>query len=163
MYQNMNNKPNFKRMMLLIDEVFATRNDPNQIQVTNQDIEKLKLIHPMTLSEVVNESGPIIWLLVIPTTSEIMNDFLANKISEKQLLTLTPLHIKYNVLYLCSVTTLPEFCGKGKTFELCLNTIAGIANENQLEYLLVWPFTKAGEALAVKLANASGLKLLIKN
>lgn len=158
----MNDKPNYKRMMSLIDEVFETRNDDNQIQVNKQELKKLTLIHPLTLTEVANEDGPVIWLLVIPTTAEMMYDFLSSKISEKQLLALTPLHTKYNVLYLCSVTTLPEYSGKGKTYELCINTINAIAKEHPIEFLLVWPFTKAGEALAIKIANASGLKLLTK-
>jgi hypothetical protein len=31
-----------------------------------------------------------------------------------------------------------------------------------IQYLFVWPFTKAGEALAKKIAHASHLKLFIK-
>jgi glycogen synthase len=91
-----------------------------------------------------------------------MNQFLANQISEKQLLKNTPLDVAYNALYLCSVTTLPEASGKGKTFQLCMQTIHEMMQTHVLQYLFVWPFTKAGEALANKIAHASHLKLLIK-
>lgn len=52
-------KPNFQRMLNLIDEVFATRNDPDQLQVTPQQLKKLEQIHPSTLSELANEDGPL--------------------------------------------------------------------------------------------------------
>ena len=155
-------KPNYQRMLTLIDEVFATRNDHDQIQVTSQDVKKLQQIHPQCLNEVSDENGPLIWLLVIPTTAELMHRFLANQISEKQLLNNTPTGVSYNALYLCSVTTLPEASGKGKTFQLCMQNITEIRKTNPLEFLFVWPFTKAGEALAQKIAHASHLKLLIK-
>ena len=155
-------KPNYNRMLALIDEVFATRNDPDQIQVTPKQMKKLQELHHNCLCERSDENGPLIWLLVIPTTSEIMNSFLSHQISEKQLLENTPSGVPYNALYLCSVTTLPEASGRGSTFELCMQTIDEIIKTHPLEFLFVWPFTKAGEALANKIANASGLKLLKK-
>lgn len=79
-------KPNFKLMMSLIDETFATRKDPGQIQVSQAQIKKLHAIHPATLSEFANDNGPLIWILIIPTRSAIMHEFLTGKITEKQLL-----------------------------------------------------------------------------
>ena len=61
--------PNFNRMLQLIDEVFATRQDPNQLQVTQKEIKKLAKLHPATISELADESGPVIWVLLIPTTA----------------------------------------------------------------------------------------------
>jgi hypothetical protein len=155
-------KPNYQRMLTLIDEVFATRTDPDQIQVTQQQIKILEKIHPNCLSEVSDENGPLIWLLVIPTTAELMNHFLKNQLTERELLERTPIAVHHNAIYLCSVTTLPEASGKGKTFQLCMQTIHEIMQTHPIQYLFVWPFTKAGEALAKKIAHASHLKLLIK-
>ncbi len=158
----MSSTNNYQRMIHLFDEVFATRNDPDQIQVTKQQLIKLNQIHPSCLTELANENGPLIWILIIPTTTLIMEDFINGKITEKELLDKTPLNIAYKAIYLCSATTLPEAQNQGKTKQLCLKAIKEIQKTNPVENLFVWPFTKAGEALAKTIANASSLKLLIK-
>ena len=65
---------------------FATRNDTNQIQVTAAQLKKLQKLHPSTLTELADKNGPVIWVLVIPTTTSVMNEFLRGKISEKTML-----------------------------------------------------------------------------
>jgi hypothetical protein len=157
-----NPKPNYSRMLNLIDEVFATRNDAQQIQVTSNQMKKLHQIHPKCLTEFANEHGPLIWVLIIPTTTLIMEDFLEGKISEKILLENTPIGVPYDAIYLCSATTLPEERAKGKTKRLCIDAIKEIQLTNPIKKLFVWPFTKEGEALAKSIANASSLNLLIK-
>lgn len=156
------NKNNYNLMLSIIDEVFATRNDPDQIQVTAKQLKKLNKIHPSCLTEFANEQGPLIWVLMIPTTALEMEDFLNGKISEKKLLDNTPLGRPYESIYLCSATTLPEARGKGKTKQLCLDAIKAIQLNHPIKNLCVWPFTKEGEALAISIASASSLKLLIK-
>lgn len=156
-------KPNFNRMLQLIDEVFATRNDPDQIQVNQQQLKKLQAIHPSTLTEFANEEGPFIWILIIPTTKSIMNNFLEGRISEKQLLEKTTAGDNYDSIYLCSATTLPEFRGKGETKKLCIKAINAIHETNPITTLFVWPFTKEGEILAKKIAGDCKLQLKVKS
>ena|SRR5437868_3661111 len=155
-------KPNFNRMLSLIDETFATRNDPGQIQVTQKQMKKLEAIHPATLSEKSNKDGPLIWVLLIPTTKAIMHDFLSAKISETQLLEMTPANINYECIYLCSATTLPEARDKGDTKKLCVQAIQNICKEHSITILFVWPFTKQGASLAKKIAEEMEMKLLVK-
>ncbi|MCE3229896.1 MAG: GCN5-related N-acetyltransferase (GNAT)-like protein [Bacteroidetes bacterium] len=156
-------KPNFQRMLSLIDEVFATRNDPDQLQVTPAQLKKLEQIHPATLSEFANEDGPLIWVLIIPTTEKIMNGFLSGNLSEKQLLEKTKPGQAYDCIYLCSVTTLPEARGKGETKKLCIKAINAVSKDHNITTLFVWPFTKEGETLAESLANVCGMTLLKKS
>jgi hypothetical protein len=158
----MTKKSNFERMIDIIDEVFSTRNDPDQIQVTQSEIEKLQLIHSSTLTEVSNEEGPIIWILMIPTTKQIMTEFLENKISEQTLLNLTNKENINDCLYLCSVTTLPEFRKQGLTFNTCLNSINEMKKDFPISNLFVWPFTNEGKKLATKLSDKTGLPLHFK-
>ncbi|MBL7931336.1 MAG: hypothetical protein JNL60_05525 [Bacteroidia bacterium] len=155
-------KPNFARMMQVIDETFATRNDPGQISVSPAQQKKLAAIHPSTLSELANDDGPLIWLLLIPTTKEIADAFLSGKITEKELLDKTPIGASYDCIYLCSASTLPEARGKGQTKSLCIKAIKEIAALHPIKTLLVWPFTKEGNILAKKIANQTGLELLVK-
>ncbi len=147
-------------MLQLIDEVFATRQDPDQLQVTREQIEKLNKIHPAALTEEADENGPVIWVLMIPTTRAIMKDFIAKEISEKELLDKTKPGQSYDCIYLCSATTLSEYRGKGKTRELCLKAIADIVKDHPINTLFVWPFTKEGDGLAGSLARTCKLDLL---
>ncbi|MCE3259492.1 MAG: GCN5-related N-acetyltransferase (GNAT)-like protein [Bacteroidetes bacterium] len=147
-------------MLQLIDDVFATRSDPGQLQVTGAQIKKLNEIHPATLSEVSNEDGPLIWVLIIPTTKSVMNEFLKGTITEKELLDKTRPGDTYDCMYLCSVTTLPEARGKGETRKLCLKAIREIAKEHPINTLFAWPFTKEGNQLSESLAKATGMELL---
>ncbi|HTA62788.1 MAG TPA: GNAT family N-acetyltransferase [Bacteroidia bacterium] len=146
-------------MLSLIDEVFDTRKDPNQLQVDQKVMKKLEKIHPATLSEFADEKGPAVWALVIPTTTTVMNDFLSRKISEKDILTKTKPGEKYTCIYLCSVTTLPEYRGKGESKKLCIQAINAICKDHPIETLFVWPFTKEGEKLAASLAKECKLSL----
>lgn len=146
-------------MLQLIDEVFATRNDSGQIQVNQKQLKKLESIHPSTLTELADGNGPVIWILVIPTTKTVMNDFLKGKIEEKELLERTKPGDTYTCIYLCSATTLPEYRGKGKTKQLCLEAIENIRKTHPIQDLFVWPFTKEGELLASKIASMCKLTL----
>jgi len=157
------NKPNYKLMLALIEEVFATKNDPNQIQVTPSQMKKLAKIHPDTLSEIANENGPLIWILVIPTTIRVMHDFLQGKITEKGILDETPISEKYQAIYLCSATALPETRCKGNTKALCIKAISSMMQSHPIEHLFVWPFTSVGMQLAQCIANHTQLKLHTKN
>jgi hypothetical protein len=153
-------KPNFQRMMRIIDETFATRNDPDQLQVTEHQQEKLAAIHRATLTEVADENGPLIWVLIIPTVTSVMNDFLRKKISEKQILELTQVGQTYDCIYLCSVTTLPEIRGRGRTKEAVLDAVGKIRADHPVRTLFTWPFTKEGDRLAEAIAEETGMKLL---
>src|SRR5271157_1085844 len=99
---------NLERMIQLADEIFAAKNDPDQLQVNPEVMERLHKIHPSTVSEYDDGNGPVAWVLLIPTTLYLMNRFLETEISEKELFNLTPLDTKYEALYLCSALVLEE-------------------------------------------------------
>ncbi len=150
---------NFSRMMKVIEDTFAIRNDPAQLQVDEEVIEKLEKIHPATLSEYDEGDGPCVWILVIPTTTELMNLFVSGSISEQELFDRTLPGMSYDALYLCSATALPEYRGKGIAKKLCLEAIEKIRSQHPIKALFVWPFTEQGNVLAEKLAIETGLTL----
>jgi hypothetical protein len=92
---------NFERMIQLSDAIFSSRNDPNQLNVDENVMERLQLIHPNSISEYDDGNGPVCWILCIPTTLDLMTQFINQKISEKELYELTPLNTKYEAIYLC--------------------------------------------------------------
>src|SRR4051812_18674907 len=114
---------NFERMIQMAEDVFAAKNDPDQLDVDENVIERLQHLHPASVTEYSEGKGPCIWILLIPTSTELMNKFLEKEISESQLLDLTPSAIKYDALYLCSAMTLPEYRHKGITKDLALDAM----------------------------------------
>src|SRR5690242_168538 len=111
---------NFERMIQLADDVFASRQDPNQLDVNPGVLEHLQKIHPATVSQFDDGNGPVAWLLLIPTTLDLMKRFLNNDISERDLYEQTPLNTSYEALYLCSAMVLEEYRKKGITKRLAL-------------------------------------------
>jgi ribosomal protein S18 acetylase RimI-like enzyme len=150
---------NFERMLQLANDVFATKNDPDQLDVNQQVIERLQQMHPAAVSEQDDGNGPVAWVLLIPTTTAIMNRFLKTEISEKELFELTPLGIKYDSLYLCSAMVLEEYRRKGIAKQLTLNAIEEIRKTHPLKSLFVWPFSNEGDLGAEAIAKLTSLPL----
>jgi hypothetical protein len=150
---------NFERMIQLSDEVFSSRTDPDQLNVNENVMERLQLIHPDSISEYDDGNGPVCWILCIPTTLELMTQFVNQKISERELYELTPLITKYEAIYLCAALLLEEFRGKGIAQGLAVKAIESIKIDHSIKALFVWAFSKEGEKLADKVSGLTGLPL----
>ena len=151
---------NYLRLIRLAEETFAMHNDPSQLQVDEGVRERLLRIHPATLSEFSDENGPVAWLLVIPTSRELMEKFISKKITEKELFDKTPLDISYDALYLCSGLVLEEYQRKGIIKHLALKAIEDIRKDHPIQFLFNWAFTEGGDRAAEKLSEQTGLPLL---
>jgi ribosomal protein S18 acetylase RimI-like enzyme len=152
-------KSNFERMLQLADEVFAVKNDPDQLDVNEEVLDRLRRIHPATVSEYDDGNGPVAWILLFPTTLDLMQQFLDAIISEKELFEKTPLNIKYDAVYLCSALVLEEYRRKGIAKRLTLEAIESIRKEHPLKALFVWTFSKEGDLGAEALARYTSLPL----
>ena len=150
---------NFDRMIELVNTFFDTRNDPDQISVTKEERAKLDAIHPATMSELANEDGPIVWILLIPTTQAVMERFLKGVISEKQLLEETNPGESYDAIYLCSASVLPEFRRQGLAKKVGGDAIQSIRKDHPIKALYYWPFSDEGRELANAAAKNMGLPL----
>lgn len=150
---------NYKRLIKLAEDIFNVKNDPDQLDVNSEVLHKLELLHPATVSELSTDDGPVAWVLVIPTTLDLMEQFLNKTISEKQLFNLTPVGAKYDALYLCSALVLEEYRRQGITKQLALEAIDKIRSVHPVEALFVWPFSDEGDLASEHLANLVGLPL----
>lgn len=153
-------KSNYQRLIQLAEDTFAMNNDPSQLQVDEEVRKRLLQIHLATLSEFSDENGPVAWLLVIPTTRDLMDRFISKEITEKELFELTPPGIRYEALYLCSGLVLPEYQRKGIIKRLALKAIENIRRDHPVQFLFNWAFTEEGDRAAEKLAELTGLPLL---
>jgi hypothetical protein len=150
---------NFERMIQLAEKIFATKNDPDQLDVNQEVLARLQKIHPATVSEYTDGNGPVAWILLIPTTLELMKNFLEHKITEKELFDRTPLDTSYEALYLCSAMVLEEYRRKGIAKQLTLNAIEKIRKDHSLKSLFVWSFSKEGEKGSETIAKLTSLPL----
>ena len=151
---------NLERMIELAGETFAAHNDPDQLNVDEEIMEQLQRIHPATISQHVEGDGPVCWILLIPTTTDIMNQFINGEISETELLNKTPLDEKYDALYLCSCLVLPEFRRKGLATRIIYDAIKSIRDYHPIKTIFVWNFSNEGALFADKIAEHEGLPLL---
>ena len=152
-------KSNYERLIELADEVFAVRQDPEQLDVDEMVIEKLQSIHPATLSDKDFGEGPVLWILLIPTTTDLMNKFIHQEINEKELYELTQPNQKYDAIYLCSALVLEEYRHKGYAKEVTINAINEIAKDHPIKALFYWPFTEGGLHTAQAVAKELNLPL----
>lgn len=148
-----------RRMILLADEFFATKNDPQQLDVTPEVMESLEQIHPATLSEEVEGDGPVVWILLIPTSEETKVRFLKGSISEKEVLDESLVSESYTSLYLCSALVLPEYRNTGRAFRTAKKAIEAIMKDHPIASLYTWSFSQEGKGLAKKLAGMFNLPL----
>lgn len=151
---------NFERMIQLADDVFAVKNDPDQLDVNQDVLDQLRRIHPATVSEFDDGHGPVAWVLLIPTTLGLMDQFLNHSISEKELYEQTPLDSAYEAIYLCSAMVLEEYRRKGIARQLTLKAIDSIRKDHPIKAMFVWSFTTAGDITADTISQITSLPLL---
>jgi GNAT superfamily N-acetyltransferase len=152
-------KNNLERMIQLAEEFFATKNDPSQISINEKVMLRLKNIHPDTITEKRTRKGPVAWILVIPTTDKLMEQFITKKINERELYLKIPLHVKYDSIYLCSALVLPEYRGRGLAKRLMIKAIKSIQKKHPINCLFYWAFSTEGKKLAASVAREFSLPL----
>ncbi len=151
---------NFNRMIQLVTSFFDVKNDPDQLDVNEQVIRRLQEIHPAALSEYIDGDGPVLWILIIPTTRAVMERFLNREISERGLYEETVPGMVYESIYLCSATVLPEYRRKGLAKKMTIDAINEIRKLHPVKTLFYWPFSDEGRYLAKAIAADCGLPLL---
>lgn len=150
---------NYERLIKLADEVFAVKSDPSQLDVDPTVLARLKKIHPATISEYNEGNGPCAWVLLIPTTTELMHRFVSGEITEKELYEQTPLKATYEAIYLCSALVLDEYRRKGITKNLTLKAIEKMRKKHPIKAAFVWAFSPEGDRAADVIATQAGLPL----
>ena len=146
-----------QRMIDLAETFFGTKNDPSQLAITPEVMERLRRIHPRSMTETADDQGPYVWIILIPTTDGVMKEFLAGRIDERELLERTPPNVACEALYLCSALVLPEFRGQGLALRAVCEAIAEIRTIHPLRTLFYWSFSGEGERLAKAVARETGL------
>ena len=148
--------------MKIIDETFSTREDPDQLQVDEKVIARLIELHPASVSEYDDGNGPAVWVLIIPTTTDLMEEFLNDEISEQQLFERTKPTDDFDCIYLCSATVLEEYRRKGLALKMTVEAVRKVMEDFEIETLFVWAFSEGGLELAKRVAGEVGVELVVK-
>ena len=153
---------NFQRLLALTQSFFDSKSDDSQLQFDDEVMQRLEQLHEATLSEWVEGDGPVLWILLFPTTLTLQEQFLTGAITEQELFTNTPIGINYECVYLCSASVLPEFQRKGLAFRISTEAIQKIQKDHVIQSLFYWPFSDAGTELANKIASHLNLPIYKK-
>ena len=152
-------KENLVRMIRLAEEFFGAKHDPDQIQIDERILARLKKIHPASITDKSTRNGPVAWMLVLPTSHRLMDLFITKQITERELLRRTHAGKTYDAAYLCSALVLPEYRGKGLAQRLMIQAIKSIQKQHPIQFLFYWSFGIAGEKLAETVAHKLRLPL----
>lgn len=146
-----------QRMIACAESFFETKNDPSQLSITPEVMERLRSLHPRSMTEIADAEGPYVWIIVIPTMNATMEEFLAGRIGERELLDQTPPGHAYEALYLCSALVLPEFRGRGLARKAVCDAVAVLRAAHPIRTLYFWGFSPEGVRLAASVARRTGL------
>jgi GNAT superfamily N-acetyltransferase len=144
------------------EEYFGTSEDVEQIPATQEALERNLALHPKSFIYKTTEDNKLIgWVTVLPTSKKLAEDFLSNKITERELLYLTSFSEEYEALYFCSAFILPEHRRKGYSFKMFMEAIEWIpCVPDQL--MFAWPITLEGEMLIAKLEQFLNVEIKVK-
>ncbi len=135
---------------------------------TNLDFKKINLIlkkFPKSEAIVIDKKTIIGEVTTIPTNKKIMKEFLESKITEQEMIdkSLDKISLKnFNSLYLCYFILEKKYRGKEITSKAIEKIIDYYIKINPKITLFVWPFSKAGEKVAIKISEKFYLPLIIK-
>lgn len=149
----------YERMIRLAEDSFHASEDPSVVNVTDELILRLRRMHPATVGEECDESGPIAWVLLLPTTGTLIGRFLEKEITERQLFAFTPDGNQYDVLYMSSALVLPEHRRCGIARRLIVDAVTAIRRDQPIRTLAYWPFSLEGKVLAESVARECNLPL----
>lgn len=153
---------NYERLIQLAEDSFAAHEDPDQLLVDMRILARLRRLHPATVAERAEADGPVAWVLLIPTTLPLMEQFLAGSITEKELYDRTPDKGPYEAVYLCSALVLEEYRGRGISKELTVEALERIRKDHPVQVLFNWPFSPAGAHVAQAVAERTGLPMRVR-
>ncbi len=153
---------NYQRLIQLAEETFHASEDSEQISMTAADRAQLERLHPACMRERRIDGEPVAWMLLFPTTTALMECFLAGRIGERRLLHDTPVGAEYPSVYICSALVLEEFRARGIARELASAALREIRARHPICALFIWPFSAEGESLAHSIAREAGLPLYIR-
>jgi GNAT superfamily N-acetyltransferase len=156
------NKEAFEKVLKMSEEFFGTESDPEQMSVSEESARKLWSIHPDTVLYAFEGGEPVAWVVIVPTSADVMEKFLAKKISERDLLDLAAAEKKFEALYVCGAFVLPDYRRKGYAKELLLKGIRILSQGKDIP-LYAWVYSDEGRKLTESLSRTLGKEIISRS
>lgn len=150
-----------EKMLALAEDFFATQNDPGQIPVNEETLQKLRRLHSATILYRLEDGEFVSWVISLPTQRFLMEQFLEGAITERELLELTKPEDSYEALYLCAAFTVAAHRRKGYVLGLFAEALRRLPLTADAP-LFAWPVSYEGKMIAEKLHHLLPRLLLIK-
>ncbi len=150
-----------KRAIEIGEEIFATQSAPDQMQVSEENFEKLKALNPNTILYEVIDNEPVGWVVLVPTSTEIMDKFLSGVIGEQKILDLAEKQEHYPALYLCAAAVLPAYRRQGLAVRLLKEAVSRMPLQDGYQ-MYAWPTSEEGKALLEKFQKETGKVIPIR-
>lgn len=150
----------------MAEEFFKMESKPDGMPASEENKNFFLRSFP-ECDDVIRADGKIIgFTFIVPCNKDIMDRFLAGKITEKELGEEIKSKIDYEnfeTVYLCSSFIKEEYRGRGLAVQGRVKSISKIIGNRKIKPILFsWAQTKEGERSVRKTAEVLGLKLKLK-
>jgi hypothetical protein len=151
---------NIKKMCVIAEEIFGAEEDNTQTKPTVENTLSLIAIEKNNLVCIKDGEEIVAWTVVLPTSKENMDNFLAGKITEKELSIESKKNPLFEALYLMAAITLPTYQRKGLAFDLIKYQIEYFKDKYNIQNFYSLPFSENGMSLMEKIST--DLSMVIK-
>lgn len=156
-------KSNYQRLLQLVDELFNTKSDPDQLDVNEAVINTLQQISPVLVYEHQMAQEAVAWVTLIPSNETLTEAFINGSLTEKTYFEKSVELKQFDTIYLCSAIVLEEFRHQGIVSQHCKMAIENMCRHHSIKQLAAWPFTTEGLNCAKSIASKLELPLILKS
>ena len=146
----------------IAEQFYGTETHPDHIPINADSAAKLDSISTIWFNCALDEKGePISWVVLIPTSHDLMQAFVSGTITERQLFDATATETPQEALYLCSALTIPAYRRKGLAMKLMLEAVETFEATGPKE-LFAWPYSPEGEQMIKTMSERLKRKIYIR-
>lgn len=145
---NFPNNKQFEKMNAIAIELFETESDDTQASPTLENCLRVVKKEKYNFILVKDTNDELMgWSVVMPTSLEVMDNFLSEEITERELLEISRIDSKFEALYLFAVIVLPEYRKKGLAKFLFKTQIEYFKEKYNINNIYSWWFSEEGKKL----------------
>lgn len=153
------NRHDIEKISEVATELFGTDEDETQAQPTVENTLKLILVEKHDFICLKNAGNLVAWSAVLPTSKELMEQFLNRTINERELFDLAVAQPCFECLYLVAAIVLPKWRRRGIGTSLMKAQIEYFKNKYKINIFYALILTKEGKKLIGALERDLGASI----
>lgn len=155
----------YKELEKIYHKTFTKKNEFTETNFDLKNCNKIIQKFPNSFAIIRDDKKIIGQTWIIPTNKKIMTEFLENKIKEQDMILKSVKKVSLNdfdCIYIFFSGILKEYRRQGFIFKARKKILNHFLKFNKKVKLFAWPYSKAGENLAIKTSEEYKLPLIIK-